>query len=119
MFDFLQPLLMFLIGLALSLLAMVHGVRNVPASSVWQHVAQAAPQLGAVVVFICCVALAVIGVGILIAGLRACRVRLLQLRQLHWAPVPAAGSASAGYSGYTRGGASGAVDPYDDEREWR
>jgi len=115
MFDFLQPLLMFLIGLALSLLAMVHGVRNVPASAVWQHVAQAAPQLGAVLVFVCCVALAVIGVGILFAGLKACRIRLLQLRQLHWA-APAVAYGRPGYAGGTYGGGG---DPYDDERDWR
>ena len=112
MLEFLQPLLMFLIGLALSLLAMVHGVRNVPASAVWQHVAQAAPQLGAVLLFICCVALAVIGLGILIAGLKACRIRLLQLRQLHWSAPVAYGR------GYGTAGMQGA-DPYDDECDWR
>jgi hypothetical protein len=116
MFDFIQPLLTLLIGLALSLLAMVHGIRNVPASAAWQHVAQAAPQLGAVLVFVCCVMLAVIGVGILIAGLKACRVRLLQLRQLHWNAPVAYGR--PGYAGGTYGGGGGA-DPYDDERDWR
>ena len=82
MLHFLQPVFAALVGAALFLFGLIHGIKLVPAAAAWRQVVVATPQLMSVGLFLVCVIMLLAGVAMLVTGIQSARRRFSQLRRL-------------------------------------
>lgn len=86
MLHFLQPAATLFIGLALSVYGLIHSLRHAPQATAFQAAIQAMPDAIAVLVFAFGIAAILVGIVLLISGIKGVRKRTREINRVYGAP---------------------------------
>ena len=86
MLHFLQPAATLFIGLALSVYGLFQSLLHAPSANAFQAAAQAMPDAVAVLVFAFGIAAIVVGIVLLVSGIRGVRNRTREINRAYGAP---------------------------------
>ena len=86
MLQFLQPAATLFIGLALSVYGLIQSLLHRPSSASFQAAAQAMPDAVAVLIFALGIAAIVVGIVLLVSGIKGVRNRTREINRAYSAP---------------------------------
>lgn len=88
MLHFLQPAATLFIGLALSVYGLIHSLRHAPRATAFQAAIQAMPDAIAVLVFAFGIAAIIVGIVLLVSGIKGVRSRARDINRAYGRPLP-------------------------------
>lgn len=87
MLHFLQPAATLFIGLALSVYGLIHSLRHAPQATAFQAAIQAMPDALAVIVFAFGIAAIIVGIVLLVSGIKGVRSRARDINRAYGRPL--------------------------------